>query len=192
MEAEIVEVKRVRNKGKYHKPMPEELLPLKTKYEEIHELNVRGQLPVQRETLVTTKLRDIDLIDPADFESMMQRYATNPEIDRITICDTFGISLNTFENLIKSPKYAETWRVVKKAKSELLLRNSLEAAYAPYRALMDGENVPPHLIKAAQVLANQCLSLAKIIDPELSQGQQSTGGAPIQIQVNTGINIPDD
>ena len=182
MEAEITQVKRQPNPGKFHKPMPTDIVPLKEKYELL-----------QRENIVSTKVRNADLIEDSDFESMMQRYATDEEVDRLTICDAFGISINTFERLIKLPKYAETWRAVKKARAELLLKRSLQVAYEPYRAIMDGESVPPHLIKAAQLLSNQCLSLAKVIDPELTQAQGSvTGGAPIQIQVNTGINIPDD
>lgn len=192
MDAEIIDVPRKRNEGKFHKECPKDLIPLKEKYEVIQ--NNATQLALEREGLVTIRPRKADLIDEVDFESMMQRYATDEEVDRLTICEVFGISVTTFEAMVKSDKYSGAWQAVKKAKAELLIKRSLQVAYEPYRAMQDGEAVQPHLIKAAQLLSNQCLAIAKVVNPELAQSNGGNAGVTagaIQIQVNTGINIPD-
>lgn len=193
MDAEIIEVPRKCNTGKFHKECPKDLLPLKEKYEVIHKENAAGHLVLERENLVTIRPRKAELIDEADFESMMQRYATDEEVDRLTICEVFGISVTTFDTMVKSEKYAEAWQAVKRARADLLIKRSLQAAYEPYRAMRDGEAIQPHFIKAAQLLSNQCLAIAKVVNPELAQGGGGGGvtAGAIQIQVNTGINIPD-
>lgn len=188
MEASIEIPPRKLTKGKFHQELPADLKPIKQKYE----AKPRAYLEVHDTDLITVRPTALERIEDKDMLKLLERYATCDNVDLNSLCECFGISVTTLFNVFKSPKWRDAYQAAKKARSSMLMRMSLEAACMPYEMLMNGDEIHPLLVKAAQLRSNQCLAIAKVVDPDLapSTTQNSGPGAgAINIQVNTAVPV---
>ena len=193
METEIIPTKSNRNKGGLHQPLPEELLPMKKKYE-INTNNTAVILNERGRDGLIERAGKVCVIEEADVLALLEKYGTQDNIDLASLCETFNISVTTLLKLLKSDKYKDAYAAAKKLRGSMLLKMSLEAACVPYEMLMEGIEINPLLVKAAQLKSNQCLAIAKITDQDLAvttQGPAIQAAGTINIQVNSGIPVKD-
>lgn len=190
MEASLEIPKRKVQEGKFHEELPKDLEPLKKKYETMP----RAYLEVRDTDLVTVRPTALERIQDADMVKLLEQYATQDNIDLTSLCECFGISLTTLQNVFKSPKWRDAYQAAKKARSSMLLRMSLESASMPYEMLMNGNEIHPLLVKAAQLRSNQCLAIAKVVDPDLAPSATQGAGPgtnTVNIQVNAAVPVKD-
>lgn len=186
METQVIEHKRQHNEGKFHNPLPPDLVPVKQKYE----------LQAKENALISVKPRALDLIEDQDMLLLLDRYSRDETVDLINLSECFGISITTLRSALKSPKWAEAYAAAKSARASMLLKISLESASMPYELIMSGEEISPTLVKAAALRSNQFLAIAKVVDPELAGAQKPLAGAiqatgTVNIQVNSGVTVKD-
>ncbi len=134
------------------------------------------------------------VIEDDDVYALLQKYGTEDNVDLASLCETFNISITSLLKLLKSDKFKDHYAAAKKLRGSMLLKMSLEAACVPYEMLMDGVEINPLLVKAAQLKSNQCLAIAKITDQDLAIPAQATAiqaAGTINIQVNSGIPVKD-
>lgn len=187
METEIIPTRgapRKRNTGKYHKPLPADLVPIKEKYE----------AKARDTSLISIKARSLASIEDNDMLALLERYATDETVDVRNLSECFGISVTTLFSVLRSDKWKDAYYSAKKTRAAMLMRMSLESACTPYELLMNGEDIHPQLVKAAALRANQCFNMAQTVDPELNMratGPTIQAAGQINIQVNSGIPIKD-
>lgn len=177
-------------RGKFHHELPEDLEPIKEKYAQ----EPRPVLVLKDNDLITVRPTALERINEPDMLKLLERYANDETVDLRTLSECFGISVTTMIQVFKSPKWRDAYQAAKKARSSMLMRMSLESASMPYEMIMNGEEIHPMLVKAAQLRSNQCLAIAKVVDPELSPAAQHNvgpGAGAINIQVNTSVPVKD-
>ena len=180
METEIIPTKSNRNKGGLHQPLPEDLLPMKKKYE-INTNNTAVILNERGRDGLIERAGKVCVIEEADVLALLEKYGTQDNIDLASLCETFNISVTTLLKLLKSDKYKDAYAAAKKLRGSMLLK-------------MEGIEINPLLVKAAQLKSNQCLAIAKITDQDLAvttQGPAIQAAGTINIQVNSGIPVKD-
>lgn len=193
MEQQILPPPSNPNKGKLHQPLPEELLPYKKKYE-IKTNNIALELNETGRVGLISANNKLAVIEDDDVYALLEKYGTEDNIDLASLCETFNISITSLLKLLKSDKFKEHYAAAKKLRGSMLLKMSLEAASVPYEMLMEGVEINPLLVKAAQLKSNQCLAIAKITDQDLALPAQATAiqaAGTINIQVNSGIPVKD-
>lgn len=176
MDVEVIPKKKKNNRHKHHVEDPQDAVVdvLKAKYAVIEK---------NHNTAIAA------VVDPADVHQMIARYSENLKVDLYTIAKTFNFDPVTVGKLLNSKEYKEEYEAAKRKRGEVFAQSGYEIAMTPYKKIMSGEEIDPHLVKAATLASNYSLHMARSFNSQFSpQKREDDDSAPTVI-VNTAVQL---
>lgn len=128
-----------------------------------------------------------NLIDPLDFQEVIEQYATNIRFDLGTLMDIFHCSRSALYALIYSKEFAPYYEAAKEARADLLLKRGVDVSEEAYIGAVNGD-VGRDAVNAAKNLANYCMTYAQLISSRYGKKGEE-GGLNIQITIPQFSNI---
>ena len=165
MQIEVYKRKRPVATGKYHEPMPQDLVATKG-----------TELITQKEAV----------------KNIIARYGEDLRVDIATVCEYFGVSYTTFRKHIKKDKeLAEAYAEAKEIRGGRYFNRGLKVLEETYEKTASGQEMNNGQILAAKSLANYYAYAAKVFNKEYGDKTSGTVGGTTAIQINFAQTVPD-
>lgn len=126
-------------------------------------------------------------IEPDHVRALLLVYSTDKRCQLLNFAETFSCSMTTLYSLLMREDLLPDYKAACKARSETFQAEAVECASVPYDKIMEGEDVSPMLVRAAQLKSNVLMTAAEHVNPE--NKSNGSGSTPVHINVSAPFQL---
>lgn len=129
-------------------------------------------------------------VNKEDMKRVLNKYATDPNMDLYTIAQAFNISDRELYFVLKMEEYREMYHIAKLRRGEMMVQLGFQVASTPYDKIQNGEEVSMVEVAAAKLKSNYVLTYGQALNTQFNpQKDKSSSGGGINVVVNTGVKL---